>query len=117
MQLPQILQSRRVMYDLPRGGVPALVSAVDVDGYARMYGIDQGLRIGKREAMMADKKQINLSQQIPGANQGQLFSPGQIAQVEKLETPVSNHHAERSPILAGIYGRHWLRSTVGVRLP
>jgi len=50
------------MHDLPRGGVPALLRAVDVDGYARMQGIDQGLRIRKSEAMMADKKQIHLSQ-------------------------------------------------------
>ena len=62
------------MHNLPRGGVPALVRAVDVDGYARMQGIDQSLRIRKCEAMMADKKQINLSQQIPGKPRATLFS-------------------------------------------
>jgi hypothetical protein len=85
VQHVQILQAGALVHGLPRLGTACLVRAVVHDGDTGMNRIDKGLRVRKVESVMIHQIKVNVSDQIVGADEGDLLCLGEIAEIEKIE--------------------------------
>ncbi len=75
-----VLQSGALMHRLPRLGTAGLVRAVVHDGNARVNGIDKGARVREVETVMVHEIKIDVSDEVVGADQRNLFGLREIAE-------------------------------------
>ena len=99
VDLPEILEPRRIVDDLPVGGIAALPLAVVHDRDARTDRMHQLRRSRVRIAVARRVKYVEETQQIIGARQIVLLIPGKVAEIEQTKTAIADHQPDRFEIL------------------
>ena len=103
------------MHRLPRLGTAGLVRTVVHDGHAGMDGVDKGARVGEVETVMVHEIKIDVSDEVVGADQRNLFGLREIAEIEKAEFAEANKNSSRARIFGCIEIPFRLGGAIGIR--
>lgn len=93
MEHVKVFDGRALVNGLPRFGAAGFVGAVVHDGDAGMDRIDKRTRVGKVHPVMIDQIEIDVADEVAGANKRNLFCLGQVAEIEKAESAVTDEDA------------------------
>lgn len=104
------------MDGLPGFRTAGFVRAVVHDGHARVNDPYEGFCIGQVEAVVIDQEKIDGADEVVGADEGDFFGLGEVAEIEEAEFAEADEDAGGAGILSGVEIPVRLGGAVGVGL-
>ena len=102
VQLPKILQARRVLQNVQRLRVAALAGPVVHDGHLGTQGMHQELRVRHLQTVMAHHEQVHGADEVLGAHEIVLDRRKQIREIEHAELAELIQQADRACVFAAV---------------
>jgi len=113
MALPDILKARGFAEDFEYGRRAAFTRTVVHDGDGRGDGPDELRRVGAVEAVVRGLVEVDVADQVVGADELLLVVPGEVAHVDEAELAVLENEADALVVVGVLFGAVGLETGAG----